>query len=144
MLLFCCKDKALPYRPIRTDHEAKFNAFVQFANEHATRYAGGDDFAIQFKKQVNFGPIKEVKYFVMNKGFFEEGDEANVKSNYSMGNSYKNYKCCNYFYEINLCLPDKSVSKHHRSTTLGKVYKRDPTNDFARISDKGMRLESKH
>ena len=145
-LIFCCKDKAKPYKPCSTDHEHKFQAFYEFANGNLPTYGGHEEFAIQFTKQVNFTPITETKYFVFNDGRFRETHvfgslvgtlgtfvETNqaglANSGYRRANSYKNYKCCNYFYEVNL-YTKSGMSRHHLSTVEGVESSRDSSHDF--------------
>lgn len=60
---------------------------------------------IQAVKQVNFGPVEEVRYFWRTPDGFEEVTEASVKYNgLTKKNTYKNFKCevNNKFFEINL------------------------------------------
>ena len=102
-LIFCCKGEAKPYKPCFTDHEDKFRAFYEFANGNSPTHGGSEDFAIQFTKQVNIRPISVTRYFFFNDGKFVETNQAGlVSSGYLRANSYKKYKCCNYFYEVNL------------------------------------------
>ena len=130
-IIFCCKGEAKPYKPCFTDHEYKFRAFYEFANGSLPTDGGSEDFAIQFTKQVNFRPASIVtKYFVFNDGKFVETNQAGlVNSGYRRANSYKNYKCCNYFYEVNL-YTKSGMSRHHLSTVKGVESSRDSSHDF--------------
>ena len=129
-LIFCCKGKARPYKPRGTVNDQKFRAFYEFANANSPAYGGYEEFAIQCTKQVNFGPITETKYFFFKDGTFVETNEAGlVNSGYRRANSYKNYKCCNYFYEANL-YTKSGISKHHLSTVKGAAFSRDSSHDL--------------
>ena len=129
-LIFCCKGEAKPYKPCSTDHEHKFQAFYEFANGNLPAYDGHEEFAIQFTKQVNFTPISETKYYVFNDGTFTETNQAGLaNSGYRRANSYKNYKCCNYFYEVNL-YTKSGTSRPHLSTVKGVDTSRDSSHDF--------------
>ena len=115
MPVFCCTSRK-PYRPIRTDEEDKFRAFLQWADGIGSySVPGGQDYVIQAVKQINFGPVEQITYFRRSPTGFQEVDEDFViQGNLSKTNSYKNFKCDahNKFFEINLygrC----SVSKHH-------------------------------
>lgn len=115
MLVFCCA-ATQQYRPIRTDHEGKFDRFLQWANgSRITQQSDGQDYVIQAVRQVNFGPIEEISYFRSAPSGYDSVDEAFViGANLKKTNSYKNYRCSvhNKFFEINL-YTKSAESKHH-------------------------------
>jgi hypothetical protein len=76
--IFCCSNLQ-PFRPTRTDHEAKFTSFFGWAKfptiAAAVHPAAGAEkseslrdsnwpYAIQLAKQVNYGPLESKRYFV--------------------------------------------------------------------------------
>ena len=66
--IFCCSNLQ-PFRPRRTDHEAKFRSFFEWAKFPKTAAvvnpaAGNWQYAIQLVKQVNYGPLESKRYFV--------------------------------------------------------------------------------
>ena len=75
--IFCC-DNAKPYtRPIRTDHDGKFNPFIKAAfdttatgfNPSAAGSSSSEPSAAQYPhviqvvKQVNYGPVEPKRFF---------------------------------------------------------------------------------
>ena len=78
---------------------------------------------IQAVKQVNFGPVEEVRYFLRTPDGFEEVTEAFVRlCGLAKKNNYKNFKCQvhNKFFEVNL-YQENAFSK--RTTKYGKASK---------------------
>ena len=117
MSLFCCSDFK-PYKNIRTDYEAHFDAFLSWATGSGRQAAANvpaDGFVVQFVKQRNYGPLEAKKYFKRTSSGFESTDEDFVISNNLFKkNTFKNFKCGTHdkFYELNL-YTRSSDNKHH-------------------------------
>lgn len=127
--LFCCL-AIKPYRPRRLDHEAKFDRFMQWA-----KYASSDpsdsfhlnsnlEYAVQFVKQVNFGPQESIRYFTPaggDSGFIEITENNLLEANFEKLNSYKNCKCDthNKFFEVNL-YQKNPINKHHWRANIAR------------------------
>lgn len=74
----------------------------------------GQSYVIQAVKQVNFGPVEEVRYYRRTTDGFEGVTESFVKSRgLKKKNTYKNFRCevHNKFFEINL-YQENAFSKH--------------------------------
>ncbi|KAH7034502.1 uncharacterized protein B0I36DRAFT_381435 [Microdochium trichocladiopsis] len=121
MALLCCNGLSA-YRPLRTDHESKFDMFKAWA-AYPRETSPGDDvqldpssFIIQLVRQVNFGSVEAKRYFVPDGdgGFVEVREQDIINANFRKVNSYKNFKCAahNKFYEFNLYQRDP-VNMHH-------------------------------
>jgi hypothetical protein len=137
---FCCND-IKPYpRFSRTDHDEKFNPFINVATENATKECNtptasssasnpsADEYPyiIQFVKQVSYGPVESRQFFAPasstnistptpeSKPYIELSEEALIAANFTKVNTYKNFKCTdhNRFFELNLYQKDP-VNKHH-------------------------------
>jgi hypothetical protein len=87
---FLCCSSISPYHPRRLDHEAKFDAFMQWADLQTTSLVSGDGsslvssapYAIQLVRQINYGPQESIRYFVpASDGFdFAEAIEDDPRS----------------------------------------------------------------
>lgn len=95
---FCC-ESIKPYKPRRLDHESKFTAFMNWAqdtNADAQPEENADDstskltnapYAVQLVRQINFGPLESKRYFIplggdegpFNEIFENDLVEANFK-----------------------------------------------------------------
>jgi hypothetical protein len=141
--LWCCAHLQ-PYKARRTDHDAKFEAFVDWTKCGAETSALCTNFVIQFVKNVNFGSVVAKRCFAFDRvtGAFNEVSESSKMRSL---NSFKNYRCATcdgrgYFYELNLYCADEgpAVSAHHQSTRTGVTFVRDAAGiDMARGVDKG-------
>ena len=69
--LFCCRNKAKAYKNIRTDQDLKFADFLIFANDMQTSAVAqiDEDYVLQFKQQINFGPGLFTNVFSKHKFF---------------------------------------------------------------------------
>ena len=128
------------YRNRRTDHESKFDAFLQWNQTGVTSLAPGD-YIIQFVGHPNFAQhMKQIAYFERKKDSFETIPSP---GSFRKANSFKNYNTDKgvghdkgYFLELNLYIPDGS-SAHHMSTMHGSRYERDSSHDGPSVSTKG-------
>ncbi|KXJ85106.1 hypothetical protein Micbo1qcDRAFT_181102 [Microdochium bolleyi] len=121
MALLCCNGLST-YRPLRIDHESKFDMFKAWAAYPRETSPRGDvqispsSFIIQLVRQVNFGPIEAKRYFGSDGdgGFVEVREQDIINANFRKVNSYKNFKCAAHskFYEFNLYQRDP-VNMHH-------------------------------
>ncbi len=95
MPVFCCTART-PYRPIRTDQEDKFSTFLSWADGHAVASSSdGHGYVIQAVKQVNFGPVQQVTYFLRTANAYKEVSEEDViQAKLHKTNAYKNYVRC--------------------------------------------------
>jgi hypothetical protein len=102
--IFCCSNLQ-PFRPTRTDHEAKFTSFLKWAKFPTiacvvTPTAGAEKsqslqdrnwpYAIQLVKQVNYGPLESKRYFVPlddNAEFKEITERDLIEANFAKVNS---------------------------------------------------------
>jgi hypothetical protein len=98
--IFCCSNLQ-PFRPTRTDHEAKFTSFLgwaKFPRVAAVNPAAGAEslqhsnwpYAIQLVKQVNYGPLESKRYFVPLGGdaeFKEITERDLIEANFAKVNS---------------------------------------------------------
>ncbi|SPO05484.1 uncharacterized protein DNG_08171 [Cephalotrichum gorgonifer] len=126
--LLCCASTEA-YRPQYLQHQAKFTAFMdwaQFPKACATKDGGGQEtdlealgtpYIVQLVRQVNYGPLESKRYFASVKGtsdFIEVTEDDLIRANFQKLNSYKNYRCGvhNKFFEVNLYQKDP-VNKHH-------------------------------
>lgn len=99
--LFCCQ-AIKPYRPLRLDHEGKFDRFMQWA-KHASSDPSDSfllnsnmEYAVQLVKQVNFGPKESTRYFAPAKGdsgFIEITENDLLEANFEKLNSYVSSQC---------------------------------------------------
>lgn len=120
--VFCCSSYR-PYRSTHTDEEDKFDTFLGWTQGGGSSYRDGQNYVIQAVKQVNFGPVEEVRYFLRTPDGFEEVTEAFVRlCGLAKKNNYKNFKCQvhNKFFEVNL-YQENAFSK--RTTKYGKASK---------------------
>lgn len=94
--IFCCTS-INPYRPGRLDHDAKLDAFMQWAQLQTTSLVLEDNsslvsnapYAIQLVRQVNYGPQESIRYFVPASNSFAEATEDDLlKINFEKVNSY--------------------------------------------------------
>ena len=103
--IFCCSNLQ-PFRPTRTDHEAKFTSFFGWAKFPTTvavvnPAAGAEKskilqdsnwpYAIQLVKQVNYGPLESKRYFVPlddDTEFKEITERDLIEANFTKVNSY--------------------------------------------------------
>jgi len=135
--IFCCSNLQ-PFRPTRTDHEAKFTSFFGWAKFPTAAVvnptAGAEKseslqdsnwpYAIQLVKQVNYGPLESKRYFVPldDDAEFKEITERDlIEANFAKVNSYKNFKCTshNKFFELNLYQKDP-VNRHHWRANIAR------------------------
>ncbi|KAK0388375.1 hypothetical protein NLU13_4620 [Sarocladium strictum] len=131
--LFCCSS-IQPYRPQRLSHDAKFTSFILWASfpreaQPEKRKDGtalsGKDYAIQLVRQVNFGPLETIRYFVPTGedagAFVEISGQDLIQANFQKVNTYKNYKCLvhNKFFEVNVYQKDP-VNLHHWRANLAR------------------------
>lgn len=137
---FCC-NAIKPYpRFSRTDHDEKFNPFINIVTENTTKdsntyTASSSDtdpsaneypYIIQFVKQVSYGPVESRQFFaptastdtstsaLEGKQYIELSEEALIAANFTKVNTHKNFKYTshNRFLELNLYQKDP-VNKHH-------------------------------
>ncbi|KAK7002437.1 hypothetical protein R3P38DRAFT_3042945 [Favolaschia claudopus] len=127
-----------PYRPITTEHEAKFASFLEFLQQSQlarTTARDASEYAIQLVSQVNFGPPISKQYFATAAllppseptvsgdiqadapRFVEVTEQQMIEMNLKKANAYKNYKSVkeNRFYEMNLYLRDTTSAYHWRA-----------------------------
>ncbi|EPE36671.1 hypothetical protein GLAREA_08834 [Glarea lozoyensis ATCC 20868] len=131
--IFCCTQIS-PFRPTRTDHDAKFQTLLTWAKEADTTTEPDADvldllenqsaFVIQIVRQVNYGPLEFKRYFTPSKdgsGFVELTEKALIDANFQKLNSYKNYRCSSHdkFFEFNLYQKDP-VNKHHWRANIAR------------------------
>ncbi|KAF7358487.1 hypothetical protein MVEN_00899200 [Mycena venus] len=115
------------YRPITTDHEAKFASFLEFVQKSElarTTARDTSEFAIQLVTRVNYGSLISKRFFAtvslsptgsdVDQPFVEITETEMVDMNLKKANAYKNFKSNaeNRFYEMNLYLRD-TTTKHH-------------------------------
>lgn len=135
--IFCCSSIS-PCRQQRLDHEAKFDAFVQWGS-HQTTIARGDGtslvksapYAIQLVRQVNYGPLESIRYFVpaSNDSDFAEATEDDLlKLNFDKVNSYliislhKRDISANYSTHVGTRTSSvKSITNSSKSTCIRKT-----------------------
>ncbi|OAX81229.1 hypothetical protein ACJ72_04431 [Emergomyces africanus] len=91
--IFCCSSIS-PFRPKILDHEAKFTAFMRWAKLHKSLVVRDNEaaaivnrapYAVQVVKQVNYGPLEWIRYFVPvenGSGFSEKDENDLVTSNF--------------------------------------------------------------
>jgi hypothetical protein len=102
--IFCCSNLQ-PFRPTRTDHEAKFTSFFGWAKfptiavvvtpaagaeESESLQDSGWPYAIQLVRQVNYGPLESKRYFVPldnNVKFKEITERDLIEANFTKVNS---------------------------------------------------------
>lgn len=87
--VFCCSSYR-PYRPTHTDEENKFDTFLTWLQDRGSSTSASRNYVIQAIKQVNFGPVQEIRYFWRTPDGFEEVTEAFVKyGGLTKKNTYK-------------------------------------------------------
>ena len=97
--LFCC-DSITPYKSRQIDHEAKFTAFMTWAQAQSTTDENNEKpnldqlappYAVQLVRQVNFGPLESKRYFVPVTGqdgpFVEITESEMINANFKKFNS---------------------------------------------------------
>jgi hypothetical protein len=117
--IFCCS-QIKPYpRRTSTDHDHKFNPFIEAgltsieaptiicssADDDLKAAALSEErsFAIQLVRQVNYGPLESTRYFtpspesaastsVAESRYIELSEEDLIATNFTKVNSYKNFK----------------------------------------------------
>lgn len=112
--VFCCSSYR-PYLPTHTDEENKFDTFLSWVQGRGpSNLSDGQNYVIQAVKQINCGPVEEIRYYWRTTGGFEEVTEEFVRSRaLKKKNTYKNFKCTvhNKIFEINL-YQENPFSKH--------------------------------
>ncbi|KAK6597669.1 hypothetical protein ACHAQE_007197 [Botrytis cinerea] len=136
--LFCC-DSPESFRPQKLTHQQKFTSFKAWADHPrsssiTTPNDPGDasnpitpttPYAIQFVRQVNYGPLESKRYFIPDTNspgdFIEISEQHLILANYQKLNSYKNFKCTphNKFFEVNLYQRDP-VNDHHWRANIAR------------------------
>ncbi|KAM3074294.1 hypothetical protein ACMFMG_002895 [Clarireedia jacksonii] len=97
-------------------------------------------YAVQFVRQVNYGPLESKRYFIPSPtsptDFIEITERDLIAANYQKLNSYKNYRCSTHdkFFEVNLYQKDP-VNRHHWRANIAR-----PAGDID-LSSVGMGLE---
>ncbi len=101
--LFCC-GSIKPFRPARLLHEAKFQAFIAWADfpkDSSPSTGDGDEkvdlvvlkpsYAMQLVRQVNYGPLESKRYFIPVVGkdneFAEVAEDDLIQANFQKLNS---------------------------------------------------------
>jgi hypothetical protein len=97
--IFCCSN-IRPFKPTRTDHDAKFEALLAWAKGADTTPEPGTDitkiledassFAIQIVRQVDYGPLEFKRYFtegVEDNAFVEPTEKTLIDANFEKLNS---------------------------------------------------------
>jgi hypothetical protein len=97
--IFCCT-QINPFKPTRTDHEAKFETLLTWAQGADTTPEADTDiiellenpsaFVLQIVRQVNYGPLEFKRYFTASKdgsGFVELTEKALIDANFQKLNS---------------------------------------------------------
>ncbi|EFA82475.1 hypothetical protein PPL_04900 [Heterostelium album PN500] len=64
-LPFCCPDKLIPYKPIRTEKDIAFSDFLKSLGAYP-------NYIFEVKKQVNNGQLLSTKYYSLNGGVIKE------------------------------------------------------------------------
>lgn len=95
--IFCCSS-IRPYRPQKLDHEAKFNAFMRWAEFQTSQAPTGGSalassalYAVQLVRQINFGSQESIRYFipgVTGSECIELAEDDLLKWNFEKVNSY--------------------------------------------------------
>ena len=93
--IFCCTSVA-PYKNRRLDHESKFDSFMSWAKTAGTVSSLDSSdidapYAVQFVRQVNYGPVESKRYFVPSSSgdLFNEIDEGHlIRANFKKLNTY--------------------------------------------------------
>ncbi|KAK6602562.1 hypothetical protein ACHAPC_008888 [Botrytis cinerea] len=136
--LFCC-DSPESFRPQKLTHQQKFTSFKAWAeyprsSSITTPNDPGDasnpitpttPYAIQFVRQLNYGPLESKRYFIPDTNspgdFIEISEQHLILANYQKLNSYKNFKCTphNKFFEVNLYQRDP-VNDHHWRANIAR------------------------
>ncbi|KAI9859167.1 MAG: hypothetical protein M1813_007125 [Trichoglossum hirsutum] len=129
--MFCCSNLQ-PFRPTRTDHEAKFTSFFEWSKFPAISAVEKPEslqdsnwsYAIQLVKQVNYGRLESKRYFVPlddDAGFKEITERGLIEANFAKVNSYKNFRCALHdkFFELNLYQKDP-VNRHHWRANIAR------------------------
>ncbi|TGO51704.1 hypothetical protein BOTNAR_0346g00020 [Botryotinia narcissicola] len=139
--LFCC-DSPESFRPQKLTHQQKFTSFEAWADyprsSSVTSVTIPHDsevdsnpitpitpYAIQFVRQVNYGPLESKRYFIPDEtssgDFIEITEQHLIQANYQKLNSYKNFKCTshNKFFEVNLYQKDP-VNVHHWRANIAR------------------------
>ena len=135
---------ATPYRQTRTEHEANFREFIDWAQkDESVSSVGSSKYLIQYVRHPNFQQNNtDVKWFKKAGSTFVEVDDS---SGYKRANAYKNFRTApqvgnpnGMFYELNLYTSDAQMtSQHHTSTISGSSYVRDGSHDKESIPTKG-------
>lgn len=100
--LFCC-EAVKPYRPQYLLHQDKFSSFIAWGAFPRTSSVGTQEedkpslaetkppFAVQFVRQVNYGPLEAKRYFVPVEGkeneFIEIIEDDLIQANFQKLNS---------------------------------------------------------
>lgn len=99
--IFCCPNMK-PYRPTRTDQEAKFTSFLSWSKSKSSNatfeISSGDSslleaptsFVIQVVRQINHGSIEFKRYFALEAAsntFQEFTEEDLIQANFEKLNS---------------------------------------------------------
>jgi len=98
--IFCCT-QIIPFKPARTDHDAKFTTLLSWAKGADTVPDVDDNimnlledntsFVIQVVRQVNYGPLEFKRYFIKAEAgdeFLEITEKALIDANFEKLNSY--------------------------------------------------------
>jgi hypothetical protein len=97
---FCCS-QLRPFKPTRTDHEAKFEALLAWGKGADTDLQSDDDditkllgsspsFVVQIVRQVNYGPLEFKRCFTEGVGenaYVELTEKALITANFEKLNS---------------------------------------------------------